>query len=200
MQASSSNLDHAKSRDQQWGVLLLVLITSSLLFGCVAPYSPTDFSTGVAVQTDREQQTRRFEGGTEAELLNTSVNVLQDLGFTVTASQETLGFITAVKDRDAKAPGQKASVIIILMILSAAGGQPPPGALGNMPEKQHISVLVTIRPAPGKEEGVHLVRATFYRSVFQPLSWEGGQLREPELYEAFFDLLSKAIFLEAHKL
>jgi hypothetical protein len=170
-----------------------------VLSGC-AQFSPDDFSIGIEVQEDRERQTRRFDGVTEAELFNASVNVLQDLGFTVTSSQASLGFVTAVKDREAKAPGQKASMIILLTILAAAGGQPLPAAPGAMLERQHISALLTIRPAPGKEEGTHLVRVTFYRSVFQPLAWEGGQQREAELYEAFFDLLSKGIFLEAHKL
>jgi len=180
--------------------LAIALSVALLLSGCVAQFSPIDFSANVEVQKDRERQTRRFNGGTEAELLITSVKVLQDLGFTVTASQESLGFVTAVKDREAKAPGQKASVLIILTILAAVGGHPPPGAIGDMPERQHISALLTVRSAPGKNAGAHLVRVSFFRSVFQPLSWEGGQLQEPELYEAFFDLLSKEIFLEAHKL
>jgi hypothetical protein len=179
---------------------LAVLAIVSALAGCVANMSPADFSPGTEAQTDRERQTRRFDGVTEDDLFRASINVLQDLGFTVTASQASLGFVTAVKDREAKAPGQKAAMILMLTILAASGGQPPPAPLGEMPEKQHISVLLTIRPAPGHGDGSRLVRITFHRTVSQPFSWEAGQLREAELYEAFFELLSKGIFLEAHKL
>lgn len=178
--------------------LFAMLATVSAMAGCVANMSPAEFSLGTEEQTDRERQTRRFDGVTEDDLFRASINVLQDLGFTVTASQASLGFVTAVKDREAKAPEQKVAMLVLLTMLAAAGAPPTP--LGEMPEKQHISALLTIRSAPGKGDVSHLVRITFHRTVSQPLAWEAGQLREAELYEAFFELLSKGIFLEAHKL
>jgi hypothetical protein len=36
--------------------------------------------------------------------------------------------------------------------------------------------------------------------VRQPLKWTAGELREPALYQSFFELLAKSVFLEAHKL
>lgn len=150
------------------------------------------------LSADRELQTRRFEGISEEKLLAASVSVLQDLGFTMTVSNLELGMATGVKDREAKAPDQKAAMIALLILLAMAGGQPPPaGEL--MKEEQKIRVLLTTRPVPGAGD-VCEVRVTFHRFLRQPLVWEAGSLRDAKLYEGFFELLSRAIFLEAHKL
>jgi len=150
------------------------------------------------LSAERQLQTRRFEGISEEKLLATSVGVLQDLGFTMTVSNLQLGLATGVKDREAKAPEQRAAMIALLVLLAFAGAQPP-ASPEMMKEEQRIRVLLTTRPVPGAGE-VCDVRVTFHRFMRQPFVSDAGSLRDPKLYEGFFELLSKAIFLEAHKL
>jgi hypothetical protein len=139
---------------------------------------------------DRVLQTRRFEGISEEKLFAASIGVLQDLGFTIKVSNVEIGVATGIKDREAKAPEQRAAVIVIFILLLS----PPPA----MKEEQTIRVLLTTRPVPGSSDAYE-VRVTFYRFLRQPLVVEAGSLRDPRLYEGFFELLSKAIFLEAHR-
>lgn len=150
------------------------------------------------LSAERQLQTRRFEGIGEEKLLAASVGVLQDLGFTMTLSNVELGLATGVKDREAKAPDQRAGMIVLMILVAMAGAQPPPaGAV--LKEEQKIRVLLTTRPVPGKSD-VCEVRVTFHRFLRQPFVSEAGSLRDPKLYEGFFELLSKSIFLEAHTL
>lgn len=150
------------------------------------------------LSAERRLQTRRFEGIREEMLLATSVGVLQDLGFTMTVSNLELGLANGVKDREAKAPEQRAAMIALLVLLAFAGAPPPPAG-EVLKEEQKIRVLLTTRPVPGATD-TYEVRVTFHRFVRQPFVSEAGSLRDPKLYEGFFELLSKAIFLEAHKL
>jgi hypothetical protein len=50
------------------------------------------------------------------------------------------------------------------------------------------------------DERSHIVLVTFHNHVRQPLVRTAGPLRDPVLYQSFFELLSKALFLEANKL
>jgi hypothetical protein len=149
------------------------------------------------LSAERQLQTRRFDGISEDKLLAASVSVLQDLGFTIKVSNAELGMATGVKDRVAKAPDQRAGLIVLMILLAAATKSAP--SLGEFPEEQTISVLLTTRPVPGASDSCE-VRVTFHRFLRQPLIAEADSLRDPKLYEGFFELLSKAIFLEAHEL
>ena len=146
---------------------------------------------------ERQLQTRRFEGGSEEKLLAAGVSVLQDLGFTIKVSNAELGLATGVKDRDAKAPDQRAGMIVLMILLAAAAKQAPPSA--DIREEQTVRVLLTTRPAPGASGSIE-VRVTFHRYLRQPFVVEADSLRDAKLYEGFFELLSKAVFLEAHRL
>lgn len=181
--------------------LILALVTVIGPMECAArPLDPNDFAPAADAQMDRERQTRRFDGVTEPELLTASVSVLQDLGFTVNRSSAPLGLILADKNREAKATEQKAAIMILMMFAASmgSGGHATP----NFPmyEEQTISAMLTIRPLPGQGERSHILRVTFHRLIRQPLVMEAGILREAELYNAFNELLSKAIFLQEHKL
>lgn len=178
-----------------WQPFALALVAA--LAACARDVTPDDFAPGADAQVDRARQTRRFDGVTEQQLLAASVSVLQDLGFTVNRSNAALGLVLAVKTREAKAPDQKA-LLITMMFIAAMGGSAP--QTGPIHEDQTISATVTIRPVPGTDSKSQFVRVTFHRLVRQPLVMDAGILRNAELYDAFGELLSKAIFLEEHKL
>lgn len=177
--------------------LMPVALTATFI-GCATSTPAELMQSAPDASAIRQQQTRRFEGIDETELLSACVGVLQDLGFTIKLSDAKLGFARGVKDREAKAPEQAAAVTLVYLLLVAAGGgagAPPP-----MHQDQTIGALVVVQPAAGNRAQTHDVRVSFHRFMRQPLFWEAGSLRDPELYNAFFDVLSKAIFLEAHKL
>ena len=167
------------------------------LLACATGTGKEEVQPRPQLSAERQLQTRRFEGTSEERLLAASVSVLQDLGFTIKVSNAELGMATGIKDREAKAPDQRAALIVLMILLTAMSGQPPP--TGEIKEEQTVRVLLTTRPVPGKS-GSHEVRVTFHRFLRQPLVWEADSLRDPRLYEGFFELLSKAIFLEAHRL
>jgi hypothetical protein len=179
---------------------LALLAASAVAAGVVACATGTgkeEVQPRPQLSAERQLQSRRFEGISEDKLLAASVGVLQDLGFTIKVSNAELGMATGVKDREAKAPDQRAAMIVLMILLTAASGQPPPA--DAMREEQTVRVLLTTRPVAGAS-GACEVRVTFHRFLRQPFVVEADSLRDPRLYEGFFELLSKAIFLEAHRL
>lgn len=159
---------------------------------------PSDYlSLSPQATADRELQGRRFDGIVENELLSAAVGVLQDLGFAIDTAGSALGFVQGTKEREAKASDQTLIVLIVAALAASRGGNVP---VQNMREDQTISVLLSVRPAPEGDARSHVVLVTFHSHVRQPLWRTAGSLRDPVLYQSFFELLSKAIFLEAHKL
>lgn len=180
---------------------LACALALAVLGGAMAGCATEDAQGAIRPRDDaaalREMQTRRFEGIEEDRLLAAGVAVLQDLGFTIRLSNARLGFAKGVKDREAKAPDQVAAVVLLMLLASAGGGGA--ASMPPMPQEQTITALLVTRPlADGARE--HALRISFHRYLRQPLLLESGVLREPQLYERFFELLSKAIFLEAHRL
>ena len=180
------------------------LLCAVLALGACAELSPDSLTLPPQDTAERELQARRFEGIGEAELLAASVSVLQDLGFTVQATHTELGFVRGAMQREAKAPEQ---ILILLMAAAMAGGagaMPPPVPVspetGKLPQHQQISVMLSVRPAAAGDAHKHIVLVSFHHSVRQPLWQSAGPLRDPQLYQSFFGLLSKTLFLEAHKL
>ena len=180
---------------------LACALALAVLGGTMAGCATEDAQGAIRPRDDaaalREMQTRRFEGIEEDRLLAAAVAVLQDLGFTIRLSNARLGFAKGVKDREAKAPEQVAAVVLLMLLASAGGAGAP--SVPPMPQEQTITALLVTRPlADGARQ--QALRISFHRFLRQPLLQESGVLREPQLYERFFELLSKAVFLEAHRL
>ena len=175
-----------------------LLAAAAMLAACATGTGSEQVQLRPQLTAERQLQTRRFEGIGEEKLLAASIGVLQDLGFTIKISNADLGIAAGVKDREAKAPDQRAGVIVLMILLAAASKQPPSSPIA-IKEEQTIRVLLTTRAVPNGSDA-HEVRVTFHRFLRQPLVFEADSLRDPQLYEGFFELLSKAIFLEAHKL
>jgi hypothetical protein len=173
------------------------LLVAALAFGGCAEMPPDYIAVKPGDAAERELQGRRFDGIGEKELLDAAVGVLQDLGFTVDVTSVDLGFVQGAKDREAKAPDQ-ALVLLIVAALAASQGSTIPA--GQMRQDQTISVLLTVRPAREGAARSHIVLVTFHNHVRQPLVRTAGPLHDPVLYQSFFELLSKALFLQAHKL
>ena len=175
--------------------LLTSGIASVLLSGCVT-LPPNVFVVTSEQLARRQIETRRYDGSKEESILVASSNVLQDLGYTLDNSETKLGVLTASKQRDATHGGEVAAAIIIAML---GGGATP------ISKDQTIRVSLVVRPLQATKETApsdsHFVRITFQRVVRRTdNSLFVETLSENELYEGFFEKLSKSIFLEAQKI
>lgn len=168
---------------------LIIIYVTTILAGCAATIPKEALQLSPTSLEDRQMQTRHYEGSIENDILSASAGVLQDLGFQIDESETKLGVIVSSKDRDATEAGQVAGAVILALL---GGGAVP------IDKNQKIKASLIVRP--GKDG--HYVRITFQRKVWntqnQLTKIEG--LRDPEMYQEFFDRLSKSIFLEASKI
>ncbi|MBM3247997.1 MAG: hypothetical protein FJZ10_01030 [Candidatus Omnitrophica bacterium] len=138
----------------------------------------------------RQLQMRQYDTTDQEKIITSVAGVLQDLGFTLDASETQVGFVAASKKADATNVGQ----VFIVALLGGAN------AVGNCDSSQVIKASVIIKPSLDSKKTV--VRVTFQRVVWNMR----GQinrletLKDPALYQKFYDSLSKAIFLEAQEI
>ncbi len=169
--------------------------------GC-APVIPPDALKLNAVSLERKQlQTRRFEGISEDNLLSACNGVLQDLGFNLDESETDLGVLVASKQRDATNPWQVAGKIALAFMSALSGSSPSDLAIDKA---QKIRISLVARPASTSYEGdeSHLVRITFQRIIWntQGKITRREGIYDAEIYQEFFEKLSKAVFLEAEQI
>jgi hypothetical protein len=166
---------------------------------------------------NRANQTRRFETPNSDELLSASAAVLQDLGFQVTESDRTIGFLRAAKERSAREYGQewnRAAVAVLTTLLSAVAslGGASVNTMVILPIdlQQQINASLVARPIESDDRQQE-VRIVFYRLVWKGAGSSGNQsippgeqrmemIRDPEIYQTFYARLAKAVFLEAHRI
>lgn len=172
-----------------WGFCLIALFV--LLAGCASGPPPEAFRMSTTALEDRQMQSRRFDTMDETGILASSVGVLQDLGYALDISNADLGVLTASKQLDASNAGQMAAMILI----AALGGGATP-----IDDDQKVRVCLVIYPSR-EDKGSTVVRVTMNRFIWntQGQITKAETLTEPELYQAFFEKLSKATFLEAHE-
>ncbi len=174
---------------------LSTLLITLLLAGCVA-IPPDIFVATPQLLQQRQLETRRYDGITEADLITAGANVLQDLGFNLENSETKLGVITASKERDATHGGEIAAAIVFAVLT---------GAVMPTSRDQTIRVALVIRPVTDSNGNAmtdkYFVRATFQRLVRRTdNSVFGETLSDPQLYQDFFEKVSKSVFLEAQKI
>lgn len=140
----------------------------------------------------RQAQTRRFESKDERALLGAGAAVLQDLGFTLDASETELGVIVASKDRSAVEAGQVVGHLLLGLLT---------GVYIPTDRNQKLRASLITRPSGPANEHT-LVRITFQRIVWndQGKITKMEPLDDPKFYQQFFEKLSKSVFLEAHEL
>ena len=134
----------------------------------------------------RQLQSRSFETADEARVLAASAAVLQDLGFNLDESETELGVLVASKRRDAREVGQVVGALLMTMLTFKSK---------PYDREQEIRASLVTRPA-----GLRIaVRVTFQRTVWDTEGeiTKAEAVEEAEIYQAFFDRLSKSVFLEA---
>jgi hypothetical protein len=124
--------------------------------------------------------------------------VLQDLGFTLDNSETKLGFVAASKKADATSGGQMAGAFFLDLLAAAGGGHG--NAMQNCDKSQVVKASVITKPS--LEANKTVVRVTFQRIVWNVNNQisKVETINDIEIYQKFYDGLSKAIFLEAQKI
>jgi len=183
-------MDSVRARLRGPGAAALVM-ACGLLAGC-ATIPPDALVLSPESMQLRQLQTRRIDGIGEKDLLNASVGVLQDLGFEIDESETKLGLVVASKDRSAFTPSQLAGAIALALL----GVQVP------IDDTQKIRVSLVTRPALG-QDGNPVPNSQVIRITIQRIVWNTQRqitrveaIEEPEIYQQFYEKLSKSIFLE----
>jgi len=142
----------------------------------------------------RQLQSRQYDTTDETKIITSVAGVLQDLGFTLDDSESDVGFVAASKKADATNKGQ----IFLMAIFGGLGNNPQ--AIQQCDNYQVIKVSVITKPALNNEKIV--VRVTFQRIVWNMANQINRveTIKEPEIYQKFYDRLSKSIFLEAQEI
>ena len=164
---------------------LVVVFLGLILTGCNT--IPKDaFKLTESNLESRNLQSRAFDTTNEVELLSAGISVLQDMGYQIDESEKNLGLITASKTADASDAGQMLGAIF----LSALSGAYVP-----IEDNQKITVSFVTIP---KSDNKFYARATFQKVVWDTrgLVTQVQTINNSELYEEFFDKLSKSVFLE----
>jgi hypothetical protein len=139
----------------------------------------------------RQAQTRVFETTDEAELLSASAALLQDLGFTLDESEVGLGVIVASKNRDATEVGQVVGAVAVAVLFGA-----------HMPVDDEQKIRAALVTRKLEERNGYVVRLTIQRIVWDTDGRvsKTEPLDDAQMYQEFFDKLSKSVFLEAQEL
>jgi hypothetical protein len=169
------------------------------IVGC-APGIPKGFlKPNEGYLQTRELQMRQYDTTDQEKIITSVAGVLQDLGFTLDASETQVGFVAASKKADAKNKGAIAGAFF-LDLLAAMGGNGSGSATAQCDKDQVIKAAVITKPT--LEGNKIVVRVTFQRIVWNMANQikRVETLTEPAMYQKFYESLSKAIFLEAQKI
>ncbi len=192
--------------------LIVSLCVLSLLAGCATQIPTEALQFQPDTLANRQLQSRKYDIKSEKELLTASNNVLQDMGFNLDESNMPLGVIVASKNRDATDSGQIAGAILMAALFRVQTNydkdQKIRASLVTKPAATNNPIQVDVTTKTGKQvkfsqpveaPSGYVVRVTFQRLVWNQkgvLSKIEG-INDPEIYQEFFDKLSKSIFLQA---
>ena len=137
-------------------------------------------------------QTRCFDTADETEILSASVALLQDLGYNLDNTERKLGLVVASKERGAVDAGQVTAAIVVAALT---------GASTSVDRVQKIRCSVVTSPS-GETGQRTAVRVMFQRIVCNTENQitKLEKLKDPMMYQEFFEKLSKSLFMEAHQI
>ena len=153
----------------------------------------SEMKPGEGYLEKRQLQIRQYDTKDDKQIMTAVAGVLQDLGFTLDSSQTDLGFVAGSKAADATSTGQVVAAVILTLL---GGGD----AYGSCDSNQVIKASVIVKPS--LEGGKTVVRVTFQRMVWNKRNQINRieTVDAPEVYQKFYESLSKAIFLEAQSI
>lgn len=183
--------------------LLSVSLGGLLLTGCVStPIDALKLDPQTAEQ--RQLQTRRFDGVSEATMLSAGLGVLQDLGFTLDSSESSLGVVSASRNLTGRrqiTPGETIAGLLYTAIVPAlAGPVMAYRVAAGVKEPQIVHVCLVTQPGAGQAA---TIRITAQRRLYQDEKHRQllkvEPLNDPAFYREFFNRLAKSVSLEEQK-
>jgi len=137
----------------------------------------------------RQLQTRKYSTDAQDKIMTACINVLQDSGFNIDNTEAKLGLVLGSKAREAMESGQVAGALVVAVIF---------GVSVPIDKNQKMFASIVISPAASEKKAT-LVRITFSRLVWNTRNAvsKAERLEQPEIYQTFFEKLSKSLFLEA---
>ena len=173
------------------GLLTSLCVCVLLISGCAG--LPEDaFKLSPTSLEDRQLHSRKFTTLDNELLLEAGAGVLQDMGYVIDESNVDLGVLTASKKADAKNAGQIAGAIALALLT---------GSVTPTDDEQKIRICLVIQESL-EDPDSSVARITIQRVIWntQGKIARVESLNSPELYQAFFDKLSKSTFLEANQI
>lgn len=182
-------------------MIRIILISACVVFLLAACETIPDdaFRLTESALEARDIQTREYESVTDIEVLSASSAVLQDLGYAIDEVEKELGVLSASKRADAKSTAETATMIALdvadCLLTFFLGCEND--SYQSTKDVQDIKLTLVVLPDLSNE-GTHKVRLTIQRVVWT----RNGELYSQEtvddaqVYQAFFDKLSKSVFLE----
>lgn len=185
-----------KKLTQMYKVVPCILLCLFLV-GCMT--TPKGFLKPSDTYLEKRQlQMRQYDTTNEEQILTSVAGVLQDLGFTLDESETKLGLVSASKKADATDGGQIAAAVVLDVLAAVCGSYS--SSLSQCDKNQMVKASVITKPSLNENKTV--VRVTFQRVVWNMNNQisKVETIHETEIYQKFYDDLSKSIFLEAHKI
>jgi hypothetical protein len=184
-----------------YSLRLAVFAAVLFLTGCLAPNDHAlqiggpPVVEGETVSSIRAFQTRSFDTLETARLIEASAATLQDLGFTISTVSPEFGVLSGSKERDAVESGQVAVQFALVIIAALAGGQHQM----VYDDSQQINVTIVVNKVSDTSSAVRVFFDRHITNNYGDL-WKAEVIKEAEIYQQFFEKLSKSVFLEAHKI
>lgn len=145
---------------------------------------------------ERQLQIKRFNTVDNNKILLSSIATLQDLGFNIDEINKDFGLISASKTRDARETSTQVG-IVFLALLS------PSAAISASRQSDNIQeIKVSVIISTNEKNKITFVRLTAQRIM---KNQEGAvneveTIKDKEIYQQFYEKLSKSVFLEANEL
>jgi hypothetical protein len=171
--------------------LIMVCVFTVALSGCQTGIPRDALALSEQSLEWRLMQSRKFDTTDQELILNASVGLLQDLGFTIDETEGELGLIVGTKERSAVSAAQVTGAIIAALL----------GASVPTDHHQRFKASVVTRSYGETNESV-IVRVTFQRVVWASNNQvtKIERINDEAMYLEFFGKLSKAVFLEAQQM
>lgn len=181
----------------------LFLKPATFLFACLFLTGCASMPKGFLKPSEgclekRQLQMRQYDTTDEKKIITAVGGVLQDLGFTLTESETDIGLVSASKNADAINPAQITGAILLDTLAALTGSYG--GATGACDKAQQVKASVVTKLSEDGSKTV--VRVTFQRIVWNMNNQisKVETINKAEIYQKFYDSLSKAIFLEANNI
>ena len=176
-----------------------IAVLLALLVGACQTLPDDAFRLTESALELREIQTRSYEDVSDVQILSASSGVLQDLGYAIDEVEKELGVLSASKRADAtneaEIIGNVALDVADCLLTFFLGCEND--AYKSSKDVQDIRMTLVVLPNL-ENEGEFRVRLTMQRIVWAKSGeiYEQETINDAEVYQAFFDKLSKSVFLE----